>query len=118
MRGFTFLFVFQFCALPVINGLAQRGHEIQVQLGESFNKGPSTYTYRESGTREHQFEFDQRHNSKFYNISWRYSINSYLEIGLYFSHSFDAEVRLEETESILFDSNDSSRRPPSNFFFR
>ena len=116
MRRFTFLFVFQFCILSALSGLAQRGHEIQVQLGESFNKGVSTYTYAESGTRVHRFEFDQRHSSKFYAFSWRYPINGYLETGLYFSHSFDASVLLFEAESILFDSNDSSRRPPSNFF--
>lgn len=116
MKALAILIAFFISILSGTKGLAQRGHEIQVQLGKSFNKGPSTYTYKESGTRKHQFEFDQKHNSTFYNISWRYPINSYLEIGLYFSRSFDAEVFLSEAESILFDSNDSSRRPPSNFF--
>ncbi len=116
MKALAILITFFISILSGTKGLAQRGHEIQVQLGESFNKGPSTYTYKESGTRQHQFEFDQKHNSTFYNISWRYPINSYLEIGLYFSHSFDASVFLLEAESILFDSDDLSRRPPSNFF--
>lgn len=108
--------IFQFCVLFVSNGLAQRGHEIQVLLGVSFNKGVSTYDYKESDARRHKFEFDQRHRSTFYSISWRYPINSYLEAGVYFSNSFDASLKLLEAESILFDTASPGTRGPSNLF--
>ena len=104
---------FSFYNLCAINALAQRGHEIQVQFGVLFNKGVSFYDYNEAGgTKRHNFEFDQRYNSNFYSISWRYPINSYLETGLYFSHSLGASLSLLETESILFDSQNTGTRGP------
>lgn len=108
---------FSFYNLCAINALAQRGHEIQVQFGVLFNKGVGFYNYNETGsTKRHRFEFDQRYTSNFYSISWRYPINSYLETGLYFSHSLGASLSLLEAESILFDSQNTGTRGPSPHF--
>lgn len=113
MKALTIIIVFN---LLGTSALAQRGHEIQAQFGVSFNKGVSFYDYEESDIRKHTFEFDQRYKSDFYNISWRYPINSYLEAGIYFSHTLSSTLTLHEAESILFDSDAPQVRGPSNLF--
>lgn len=117
MKSFAIILTFSLFTFSAIRVQAQRGHEIQVQFGILFNKGVSFYDYDEpGGTKRHNFEFDQKYTSNFYNISWRYPINSYLETGLYFSHSLRSSLLLLEAESILFDSQNTNTRGPSPHF--
>lgn len=117
MKVFAVILIISLCILSPIDGLTQRGHEIQVQFGVLFNKGVSFYDYVEpGGTRRHNFEFDQKYTSNFYSVSWRYPINNYLETGLYYSHSLTASLLLLEAESILFDSEKPETRGPSPHF--
>ncbi len=116
MKVLVTILTFALCILAGPNGMAQRAHEIQVQFGVMFNKGVSFYDYIENDTRRHNFEFDQKYTSNFYTISWRYPINSYLEAGLYVSHSVSASLLLLEAESILFDSGETGVRDASPLF--
>lgn len=116
MKKLASVSVFLLCVLPGLPSMAQRGHELQFQFGVQFNKGVSFYDYQESGAKRHNFEFDQKYISNFYSISWRFPVNSYLEAGMYFSHSLSASLLLLEAESIVFDSANPGTRPPSNFF--
>ncbi len=116
MKTFT-LIVFFYYTLSLHTGWAQRSHEIQVQFGVSFNKGVSFYDYVGTDiTERHNFEFDQKYRSSILTASWRYPINSYLEAGIYFSHSLSATLLLLEAESILFDSDVPGIRGPSPLF--
>jgi hypothetical protein len=115
MRVISIL-IFFLLGFSAINSSAQRSHEVQVQFGVMFNKGVSFYDYKETDTKRHNFEFDQKYTSSYYNFSWRYPVNSYIETGIYFSHSIRASLLLLEAESILFDSQNPGTRSTSPLF--
>lgn len=116
MRSILVLLVILTGLLTSNRGHAQRGHEIQFQVGVRLNKGVSFYNYFETPELRHNFEFDQGHNATVLNISWHHPINGYLDAGIFFTHSLSATLRLFEAESILFDTNNPGVRKASDLF--
>jgi len=99
------LSVLIFAILPVSNILAQRGHEFQFQVGTYWNRQDSFYDFFESGGNiRHTYEIEQTYSARFQTFSWRYPINGYLEVGLFFSKSTDGTLKLFEQESAVLNS--------------
>ncbi|MEQ9423004.1 MAG: hypothetical protein RJQ09_01205 [Cyclobacteriaceae bacterium] len=87
---------------------AQRGHEIQFQTGVLVNWGTKSYDYFETPTRRHQFIFDGLYDAEINTLSWHVPVNSYLDLGLYFTKSYDASFELIQDEGFYFNLEESS----------
>ena len=103
--------------LPVSNMLAQRGHEFQFQVGTYWNRQDSFYDFFESGGNiRHTYEIEQTYSARFQTFSWRYPINGYLEVGLFFSKSTDGTLKLFEQESAVLNSTSGNALRPDTLF--
>ena len=87
MKLLRIFFIQLFFILIVCTTQAQRGHEIQLQVGSYANWGVLFYDYNETESRRHRYEFDYNYNTPFFSFSWHYPVNAYLDLGVYFSRS-------------------------------
>jgi len=117
MRLLSILLITASYSLGTHKALAQRAHEVQVFVGVTSNHGVSFYDYPEIGTtKRHNFEFDQKYTSLFYEINWSYPISNQVGIGLFYSRSIRATLNLLEAESLLFDSDSPGTRDVSYLY--
>ncbi|MDA0194151.1 MAG: hypothetical protein O2887_10105 [Bacteroidetes bacterium] len=109
---------FILCFLLFVSSIlsAQRSHEIQVQTGYYANWGVKFYDYNETAIRKHSYEFDHNYDASFNSISWHYPLNGFIDLGLYYSRSYDGSFEILQAEGFLIDSEVGST-PQADVYF-
>ena len=84
----------------------QRSHIVDIRGGFYTNFGVAYHDFYDSDSARHNFEWDQHFNVEYVGVSWRFPINTYLEAGLTYNHSFAAKSEIIEAESFFYGTRD------------